>query len=288
MSPYFMSLILTIFLALCGQQISYGQQDVQDKTETFVVEKEYTHQGTTYQVGRLLLKNDIYGSLALRVSTGDTIREQEAPPVQYLEISDVQLIKLKGRSFFLVKGRYELFLIDLEKEKIAPPIRPGMDVNYREDAISGLMNGFQFFDEDQYLLGIAVSYGVFCFNISDLDHPKELLRYSSNFSDKGQPYFFLEKTADGSYNGIVSQSDTTKKSTHISGFYTETQKAKYLFQSAQLTVPEAPYADPADYEIGHPEPILLLRTIDAKGSESPWVVDLRNGELLTGKQATRF
>src|SRR5690606_847179 len=133
---------------------------------------------------------------------------------------------------------------------------PGVDVSYDEDAISGQMNGFQFFDDDSYLLGIAVSYGVFCFNISDLDHPKELLRYSSDFSDRGQPYFFLEKNADGSYNGIVSQSDTTKKSSHVSGFYTETRKARYLFRDAHLALTEDPYSDPADYEIGHPEPFL--------------------------------
>src|SRR5690606_3685431 len=124
------------------------------------------------------------------------------------------------------------YLVDLENEKISARIQPGLDVEYGDDAISGTVGGFQFFDKDNYLLGIAVSYGVFCFNISDLDHPKELLRYSSDFSDHGHPYFFLEQNADGSYNGIVSWSDTTKKSSHVSNFYTATKKATYLFRDA--------------------------------------------------------
>src|SRR5690606_40968525 len=93
---------------------------------------------------------------------------------------------------------------------------PGQEVEYGDDSISGTVSGFQFFDGDNYLLGIAVSYGVFCFNISDLDEPKELSRYTGHYGDRGQPYFFLEQNADGSYNGMVSRSDTLKKSDYVS------------------------------------------------------------------------
>lgn len=39
---YSMNFIMTILLFLCDRPTSYGQQDIQDKTETFNVEKEYT------------------------------------------------------------------------------------------------------------------------------------------------------------------------------------------------------------------------------------------------------
>lgn len=268
----------------------YGYAQHQDKTKTFDVQKEYSLRGKTYQVGRMLLKDFQYGPLTLRVIEKDTITDIIAPIDEYpdLEMSRADLIQLHGRPFFFVIDRYRVYLVDLENEKISARIQPGVGVAYGDDAISGTVNGFQFFDNDNYLLGIAVSYGVFCFNISDLDHPKELLRYTSDISDKGQPYFFLEQNADDSYNGLVSRSDTTKKSTHVSNFYTATEKASYLFGDAHLSVPKEPYADPTDYEIGHPEPFLLLYEKGTNGKQTPWVVDLKKGIVIKGEAAQRF
>lgn len=268
-----------------------------DKTETFGVEKEYQYQGKTYQVGRMLLKDFTYGPLTLRIMEHDNITDICAPMDENpdLETSQTRLVQLRNRPFFLVKDRYHAYLIDLEQERIFPIIMPGRGVNYGDDAISKTIGGFHFFDNDQYLLGAAVNYGPFCFNISDLDHPVELKRYSSQSSDYGQPYFFLEQNADGTYNGLISQSDKTEKSSFESVFYSEEIEANYLFQKAHLATPEDIYADPADYEIGHPEPYLLLhekvytkqgniQEIDLK----PWVIDLKKGVLLKGKQAKQF
>jgi len=289
-NPYFISFILIIAF-LCGRQASYGQQqDVPNKTGIFGVEMEYNYQGKTYQTGRLLLKDFKYGPLTLRVIEKNNITAITAPMDEYpdLEMSHTRLIQLHGRPFFFVIDRYRVYLVDLENEKISAPIQPGLGVAYGDDSISGSVNGFQFFDDDSYLLGIAVSYGVFCFNISDLDHPKELMRYSLDFSDHGQPYFFLEQNVDSSYNGIISQSDTTKKSTHVSGFYTATKTARYLFRDAHLALPEEPYADPADYEIGHPEPFSLLKEIGADGPETPWVIDLNTNQREIGTPKSLF
>lgn len=284
-------LLIMIILMLgrsSNAQEQHSEPEHRGQMQTFDMEKEVKHLGKTYQLGRLLPNEGTYGRLTLRIRDDDGMRDQLASPVQYLEISKVEVLRLKGRPFFFVTGRHQLFLVDMEGEKIAPYIRPGVNVAYGDDAISGQMNGFQFFDGGNYLLGIAVSYGVFCFNISDLDHPKELLRYSSDFSDQGQPYFFLEQNADGTCNGIVSQSDTTKKSTHISRFYTKTKPAKYLFRNARLAAPPGPYADPSDYETGHPEPFLLLKELGSDVTGTPWVIDLKQGKLLQGKQARRF
>lgn len=261
-----------------------------NETETFDVQKEYTLRGKTYQVGRLLLKDFQYGPLTLRVIEKDTITDILAPMDEYpdLEMSRADLIQLHERPFFFVIDRYRVYLVDLENEKISARIQPGLGVEYGDDSISGTVNGFQFFDEDNYLLGIAASYGLFCFNISDLDHPKELLRYSSQSDDQGQPYFFLEQNPDGYYNGIMSQSDTTKKSTHVSNFYTAAEKATYLFQDAHLAVPEEPYADPADYEIGRPKSFVLLYEKGTNGKKILWVVDLQKRTLIKGEEAQRF
>ncbi len=279
--------LLLLALSLFGysSEVSVNKRDACpydgiDRTETFKVEKEVEQRGKKYQVGRLWLKDGKYGPLTLRVQKDGEIADVIAPDSEELEISSIMLTELHGRPFFFVIDRYKLFLIDLENEKISPFIKPGMDVEYGEDALSGVMNGFQFFDDGNYLLGIAVSYGLFCFTISDIDHPKELRRYSADFSDQGQPYFFLEQNVDGSWNGIVSQSDTSKKSSHISGFYTETKKAEFLFRNEVLSLPKEPYADP----VSNPIPYVLLY----ERQDKPWVVDLSLGVLLKAKQAFQF
>lgn len=191
-----------------------------------------------------------------------------------------------GARFFIVIDRYRVYLVDLQNEKISARIQPGLGVEYGDDSIRGTVNGFQFFDDDNYLLGIAVSYGIFCFNISDLDHPKELPRYTGHYSDRGQPYFFLEQNADGSYNGIVSRSDTTKKSSHVSNFYTATKKATYLFRDAQLMPPNGTYINPVNDE--NPKSFVLLYEKGTNGKQTPWVVDLKKGILVKDKAAQRF
>lgn len=259
-----------------------------DTTEIFNVEGEYTGQGKTYQVGRLLFPDFKYGPLTLRVIEGGTITEVIAPIEEYpdLEMSHTRLIELRGRPFFFVTDRYSVYLVDLEIEKISARIQPGLGVEYGDDSISGTVNGFQFFDQDNYLLGIAVGYGLFCFNITDLDQPKELLRYSSLFYDRGQPYLFLEKNLDGSYRGIVSKSDTRKKARYISNFYTATEKATYLFKDAQIILPNEPYIDPVVDET--PRPFLLFYEKTTNDKEAPLVIDLEKGKVLRGKALSCF
>ncbi|SEH99621.1 hypothetical protein SAMN02927937_02622 [Paenimyroides aquimaris] len=266
----------------------YGYAQHQYKTETFGVQKEYTHRGKTYQVGRLLLKDFKYGSLTLRVIEKDTIRDIPAPMDEYpdLEMSRSDLIQLHGHPFFFVIDRYRVYLVDLENEKISARIQPGLGVEYGDDSISGTVSGFQFFDGDNYLLGIAVSYGVFCFNISDLDEPKELSRYTGHYGDRGQPYFFLEQNADGSYNGMVSRSDTMKKSDYVSNFYTGTQQATYLFRDAHLMPPSGTYINPVNDET--PKSFVLFYEKGTNGKKIPWVVDLKKGIVIKGEAAKHF
>lgn len=269
-------------------ELTFDRANRRDTTELFSVEGEHTGQGKTYQVGRVLFPDFTYGPLTLRVIEAGTIAEVIAPIDENpdLEMSHTRLIELRGRPFFFVIDRYAVYLVDLENEKISAKIEPGLGVEYGDDSISGTVSGFQFFDQDNYLLGIAVGYGLFCFNITDLDQPKELLRYSSLFYDRGQPYLFLEKNLDGSYRGIVSKSDTRKKARYISNFYTATEKATYLFKDAQIILPNEPYIDPVVDET--PRPFLLFYEKTTNDKEAPLVIDLKKGKLLRGKALSCF
>lgn len=279
--------ILVVFLLLYSGRASYGQQLGPENAENFQVEKEYTYGGKKYHVGRLLLHDFSYGPLTLRVIEKDKTTDIQAPMDDYpdLEMSHTDLIQLQGRPFFLVIDRYRIYLVDLENEKISARIQPGLGVEYGDDSISSTVGGFQFFDQDQYLIGIAVNYGLFCFNISDLAQPKELLRYTGHYGDQGQPYFFLEQNNDGSYNGLVSRSDTLKKSSHISNFYSATEKATYLFRHAQIMPPNETYINPVHDEA--PKSTLLLYEKDTNGKKTPWVIDLNKGALIKGESVQK-
>src|SRR5690606_15187410 len=138
--PYTLIFILTSLLMLSNL---YGYAQHQDKAKTFDVQKEYTHRGKTYQVGRMLLKDFQYGPLTLRVIEKDTITDIIAPIDEYpdLEMSRVELIQLHGRPFFFVIDRYRVYLVDLQNEKISARIQPGVGVEYGDDSISGTING---------------------------------------------------------------------------------------------------------------------------------------------------
>lgn len=248
--------------------------------EPFVVHAEVRLGEKVFQVGSMEQSDGTAGSPVLRVREGSAVRDYAAASLRQLDTVDVWLDPWVGKPLLLVRDRYHLILVDTQTEAVSAAIRPGVGVAFGDDAISGQMKGLRLFDDDAYLQGVAVGYGVFCFDISDWEHPRELQRYSGEAADYGQPYFFLDQVADGSYTGFISQSDTTKKSTHISNFYTETTPPRYLFRHVRLEGPKGPYADPADYEIGHPEPYLQLYALEGAEGRTPWVIDLVTGELV--------
>lgn len=259
------------------------EEDAREILQTYSMDKKQ------YQIRNLPQVNPTYALPLLRVMEQDTVRDYMLPFQHYMEISKVWYTLDHQVPYFIVQGRYQLFLIDLSREKISQPIIPGLDINYGEDGISGTLSGCQFTSDGSYILGNAVSYGLFCFNIRDLDHPRELLRFSSRSNDRGQAYFFLDSLGGDRYTGMISSSDTTKKNTHISNFYTASHPARFLFRDARLEPLTAPHIDPADYEKS-PEnlPYVLLHAQDQKGNTLPWVVDLRAEELLTGSNAKAF
>lgn len=291
---FFMTIILLLFDFSGRAQILDSISEGRDSSEFFEIEKEYQYQDKTYQAGRLLLKNFKYGPLTLRIIKDDNSRDISAPMDEYpdLEMSKTCLVRLHNRPFFLVIDRYRVYLIDLEREEISGIMQPGLGVEYGDDSISGTVSGIRFFDHDQYLIGYAVSYGPFCFNISDLSHPRELQRYTDRYEDGGQPYFFLEQQPNGLWNGFTAQSDTLRHE-----LFKGIKNTSFLFRDARLATPDGIYADPADYEIGHPEPFLVLQEIVPVPNDKdnpqevdlqPWVIDLKKGKLLKGKAAQRF
>lgn len=294
--------VLTIILLLIfvypgfTQQIDTNSAKL-NSSEFFEIQKEYKNWGKTYQVGRIQFKNYTYGKFTLRIIDQLQNVKEIYAPVDYpadLQTSRSYLIELNKHPFFFVADRYHAHLIHIKQEKIYPAIIPGQQVNYAQDAISQTIGGFHFLD-NKYFLGGAVNYGPFCFNITNLDHPTELKRYSSCSSDYGQPYFFLEKNKDGTYNGLISHSGKSKQSSFESVFYTEKIKASYLFKNAKLAPYEEAHYDPADYENGQTQPYLLLHEINKKlksnlqqSKHTPWIIDLKKGVLLKGKQAYQF
>ncbi|GAB3012148.1 hypothetical protein GCM10027051_13690 [Niabella terrae] len=233
-----------------------------------------------YQAGWWQRGNWQYGPLSLRVEENSGPYEVSAPPdpLSDPDMSSAQRMYLQGKPYFLIKDRYQLYLIDLEAKTFAA-LQPGKGLDYGEDAISGTMRGLRFFDH--YLLGNAVSYGLFCFNIQDPAHPRELKRYTAVYSNLGQPYFFLDEHPDGTLSGLFAQSDTLNKSTVISQFYTTIKNPWYVFQKEKRLQPTSGYTDPVNL----PDPDAYLNLIKNRRVGKPvnWTIDLKQGLLLKRK-----
>src|SRR5690606_17962938 len=131
----------------------------------------------------------------------------------------------------------------------------------------------------------SVSYGPFCFNISNLDYPKELQRYSDQYWDSGQPYFFLDQQSDNSWNGFIAQSEDVTK-LGGSPLYKEIKDIRFLFREAYIIPHSGPYLNPVIEEASMP--FILLYEKKTSGKKIPWVVDLVKGKLLKGETASQF
>lgn len=230
----------------------------------------------TYKVGQILKEHNQYGPVILMIESTNNHRIVMAPDTENLEIDEIMIQFLHGKPFFFLVDRYKSFLIDMEKEAIGPAMQPGINVEYREDAISGIMSGWQFFDGGNYLLGNAMGYGLFCYNIANFKEPKELFRYSSRSSNDGQPYFFLEQKSNRSWNGIISSSDTLQQSKGITRFYTATTIAEFLFKNVKLISTIRHYRDP----VFNPLSKLYLEVEQPNADTTQWTIDLANGSLI--------
>lgn len=265
------------------RNLTFGFYENEENSEAFHIEKEYFHQGETFQVGRLLLGNYNYGPMTLRILNENGNTDIIGPKDEDFdnEISETRLVFLEGKPFFFVVNRYSVYLIDLKNKKFSARIKAGLKIEFGEDAISGTLAGLQFFDQGKYLLGNSVGYGLFCFNISNIEKPKELIRYSSKSKNEGQAYFFLEQNLDGSYNGIISNSDTSEKSKSISNLYTKIEKTNYLFQSARIKLSEENHIDPLIDE--NPENSIIFYEIKLNDQKRIWTIDLEKGVLIKGE-----
>src|SRR5690606_23012855 len=141
----------------------------EENSEAFQIEQEYSHQGETFQLGRLVLEEYNYDPMTLRLLNENVIKDIMGARDEdfYNEVSDTRLVFLDGKPFFFVVNRYSVYLIDLENRKFSARIKAGLKIEFGEDAVSGTLAGLQFFDQGKYLLGNSVDYGLFCFNISN-------------------------------------------------------------------------------------------------------------------------
>ena len=99
--------------------------------------------------------------------------------------------------------------------------------------------------------------------------------------NEGQAYFFLEQNLDGSYNGIISNSDTSEKSKSISNLYTKIEKTNYLFQSARIKLSEENHIDPLIDE--NPENSIIFYEMGLNDRKRIWTIDLEKGVLIKGE-----
>ncbi len=144
------------------------------------------------------------------------------------EMYDVDLFQfenLNSPKILLIKNRYAFYLFDLDEFTFSEKQIPGLNQYEGEDAISGLIDAFTLFDEEKFLLGFAQGFGIFCFDISHLSKPKELIQKSEIISDEKKNYLFYLKNKS---KVISAEVDPQNKSKNIENFYLKLSNIHYL------------------------------------------------------------
>src|SRR5690554_1295335 len=136
----------------------------------------------------------------------------------YDDLDLLGFVPCTSENLIIYKNRYRFGIYDIRSQSVSAPQLPGENKYEGEDAISSILGGFNFFDQDQYLFGHVQAYGIFCYDLSQPSHPKELLRYaiSNNneglcFDNQGEYHVFLHPKGNGTWNILLGQSDTTSK-----------------------------------------------------------------------------
>lgn len=212
-----------------------------------------------------------HAPIVLRMRKDSVIQDIRLPYFQ-----DIDMVKLYNKlpsPYLVIVQRYAFSLFDVKDRVLSPTMVPGRKIDYREDAISGIMDGFLCFDDGRYLLGNAQGYGLFCFDVSEMQRPIELRRYSSQAENNGQPYFFLGRRKNGRWDGLLARSDMDSEIKGINNLYKKTENVRYSFSEENLREEPKP-SDPLQQPLNH----LLLHREDGVSL----LMDLATGWLDEG------
>ena len=152
----------------------------------------------------------------------------------YSESSFYSIKELASENLLFITARYHFYIYDRNRGELSEKNIPGFEQYEGEDAISGLYDGLELFDNSQFLLGTVQGFGIFCFDISKPTSPKQLRQYGSEESANGGFYAFFVHKQDNLYDVIIAQHDVNYENVNIRNYYSKLKASRYVVRDEEF------------------------------------------------------
>jgi len=176
------------------------------------------------------------------------------------------------RKFAVIAGRFKFYIINLSTDSLIGPLLPKYrDIRY--DGQSGVLHNFKIFNNGQYLIFGAIDNGVYCYNMTNINKPFEVETFNPESKSFKSEFFFLDKTKESIYNGIVSSLKRNKQERWEIA-------SRFLFQEYRMKENSENKIIKKQIENRY---LLLYRMIDKDSTENI-IVDYDSGKLLNNNE----
>lgn len=177
------------------------------------------------------------------------------------------------RSFVIISGHSKLYIFNIHSDKIIGPLTATWrGEGCGTDAQSGMWYAFEIIQNGQYLLAYAIDCGLYCYDLRDLYHPKEVEFYKSgsNYSHEGAGnYTFIDLRKENIYNVITAS---------CNNFETEITY-NILLYGLRFQQDSAKQLDKDIID----DRYLILRQIKPDSAIKKIIIDLQSGLILEGQ-----
>lgn len=174
-----------------------------------------------------------------------------------------------ARNFIIIGSRYSFYILDACNEKLIGPFHPKQR-SETQDSQSGMLYGYKIIDNGQYLLVNVMDFGVFCYNLLDLNCPKEVSFYKSDSIFFKGRYVFLDLIKENLYDMISASG----------GNYAKDIEFKFIFKGYKLQQDKDLNVKCTKKDNKY----LIFNQIKNKNSCSEIMIDLKTGSLVKNRK----
>lgn len=200
------------------------------------------------------LKNNVLNKVEL---------EKEYDPYNFMEM-DVGKIPIA-----IIGGRYKFFILNCSSNQIIGPFK-AKQRGLAQDGQSGVLYAYKLIENSKYLLVNALDFGLFCYDIENLNNIETIQFFKSDSVYFKGKYNFLDLNKGYQYNMISASC----------GNYETEIESEIIFKNIRLQQDKNENVKKR-IVLGK---YLILNTISEYSTNSELIVDLESGILLSAQK----
>ena len=250
-----MKLILTILtLLLCLNSFC---QRIDDKSLTIdnkIFELKQKQPGES----QFLIINDLKNNVLNKIEL-----EKEYDPYNFMAMN------LGKSPIAIIGGRYKFFILNCSSNKIIGPFK-AKQRGLAQDGQSGVFYAYKLIVNNKYLLVNALDFGLYCYDIEDLNNIKTVQFFKSDSLYYKGKYHFLDRNKNIEYSMISASC----------GNYSTDIESNFLFKNIRLQHDKNKNVKKRITQ----DKYLILNQINNDSKNSNLIVDLESGIILSSKK----